>query len=120
MSLDKDNDNGINNSHALKLYEQDVRLRQQQVSLREKEADNAHTYGMAALEARERDEEKKRKHIDAIHARNTKSGTVILALIAALCAFVIYIGEGDILLELIKYFVVGMGSYFWGKSKRGN
>ena len=111
-------DNGSSsNDQALVLYEKDIQLREQEIILRGKEINNSHDYAMAVLKAQERDEERKRVHADTIHGRNTKSGAFMFLALLIFAGSVIYFDKGNILLEIIKYLLVGMGSYFWGKSK---
>lgn len=105
-------------NRILDVQESELRIRGQELDVRETEIKANAKYASASLDAQVTDRENERAAQDRIHKRNTQS-YVALAFVVVLCAvgFAVFDKEA-ILFEIIKLAVVFVGAYQWGRFAR--
>lgn len=97
---------------------EDARVRERELDLREQELEYNQQQAEASLEAQLEDRENQREYFDRIHRRNQRYGTAIISLVLFFLGFLVYIGQQQIALEIVKLAAFG-GAGFWAGKKVG-
>jgi multidrug efflux pump subunit AcrA (membrane-fusion protein) len=94
---------------------EDAKVRERELDIRERELELNKEQAKASIDAQIEDRKHQREHFDRIHQRKQRYGIALIVLVLLFLGFLVYAGEQEIALELIKLAVFGGGGYYAGK-----
>jgi hypothetical protein len=95
---------------------EDARVRERELEVRERELELNREEAEASIQAQVEDRENQRDHYNRIHRRKQRYGIALIVIVLIFLGFLVYIGEQQIALELVKLAVYGGGGYWAGKA----
>lgn len=99
----------------------ELELKSQELMLRKSEIDNNQAYSLKALEAQKEDRRETRETYTLVMKWRSIVYSLCFVIILIFCGYAIYMGESQIIMEVLKIslpaLATGVGGYFFGKNK---
>jgi hypothetical protein len=101
--------------HFLQVQSQEIETRQQEITAREKESENAHQYALKSLEVQADNLEKDRQHKRTVYRDRLLFATVSILVLAIFLTIALFLNKDQIAIEIVKAIVYlavgGLGGY---------
>ncbi|PEN06021.1 hypothetical protein CRI93_11105 [Longimonas halophila] len=91
-------------------------VQRKELDVREKEIEFNKEQATASIQAQIKDRENQRSHQRALHTQNQRYGTGLAVVVLIFLGLLVWMGERDIALELIRIAVYAGGGYYAGKA----
>jgi hypothetical protein len=91
-------------------------VQRKELAVREKEIELNKEQATASIQAQIKDRENQRSHQRSLHTQNQRYGAGIAVVVLIFLGVLIWMGERDIALELIRIAVYAGGGYYAGKA----